>query len=49
MILELGPGIGNQIPRYDVDKIRKVYGVEPNIALHGSSRDNQGVWAYGCL
>ena len=39
IILELGPGIGNQLPRYDVDKITKVYGVEPNRALHGSLRE----------
>ena len=39
VILELGPGIGNQLPRYDVGKIRKVYGVEPNQALHGSLRE----------
>ena len=39
IILELGPGIGNQLPRYDVDKIIKVYGVEPNKALHKSLRE----------
>ena len=39
VILELGPGIGNQIPRYDGSKITKVYGVEPNRALHGSLRE----------
>ena len=39
VILELGPGIGNQLSRYDVGKIRKVYGVEPNQALHGSLRE----------
>lgn len=30
MVLEIGPGIGNQIPRYDKSKITKIYGVEPN-------------------
>ena len=30
VVLEIGPGIGNQIPRYDKSKITKVYGVEPN-------------------
>lgn len=39
VILELGPGIGNQLPRYDIEKITKVYGVEPNIALHNSLRE----------
>ena len=36
VILELGPGIGSQLPRYNVSKITKVYGVEPNKALHKS-------------
>lgn len=39
VILELGPGIGNQLPRYDIEKITKIYGVEPNKALHKSLRE----------
>ena len=30
VVLEIGPGIGNQIPRYDRSKVTRVYGVEPN-------------------
>lgn len=30
VVLEIGPGIGNQIPRYDKSKVTKVYGVEPH-------------------
>lgn len=37
-MLELGPGSGNQLPRYDVSKIARIYGVEPNIALHDALR-----------
>ena len=36
VVLELGPGIGSQLSRYNVSKITKVYGVEPNKALHKS-------------
>lgn len=38
VILELGPGIGNQLPRYNGSRITKVFGVEPNEALHRSLR-----------
>lgn len=37
--LELGPGIGSQLPRYNTSKITKVYGVEPNNDLHKSLRE----------
>jgi len=39
IVLEIGPGIGSQLPRYDTSKITKVYGVEPNIDLHKSLRE----------
>ncbi|KAM7186673.1 S-adenosyl-L-methionine-dependent methyltransferase [Rhypophila sp. PSN 637] len=29
-ILELGPGLGNQLPRFDQSKVRHIYGVESN-------------------
>lgn len=29
-ILELGPGLGNQLPRFDQGKVRHIYGVESN-------------------
>lgn len=38
IVLELGPGMGSQLPRYDVSKLTKVYGVEPNGELHGALR-----------
>ena len=34
MIIELGPGTGNQLPRYHTSKLTKVYGLEPNTDLH---------------
>ena len=39
-VLELGPGSGNQLPRYDVSKIDRIYGVEPNVDLHDALRSN---------
>lgn len=38
VVLELGPGLGSQLPRYDVSKLTKVYGVEPNAELHEAIR-----------
>lgn len=38
-VLEVGPGSGTQLPRYDVSKIDRIYGVEPNPHLHGALRD----------
>jgi 2-polyprenyl-3-methyl-5-hydroxy-6-metoxy-1,4-benzoquinol methylase len=40
VVLEIGPGIGSQLPRYSISKITKVYGVEPNIDLHKSLMEN---------
>lgn len=34
IVLEIGPGSGNQLSRYDQSKIQKLYGIEPNVALH---------------
>ena len=39
VVLELGPGIGSQLPRYDKTKITKVYGVEPCQHLHEALRE----------
>ena len=39
-VLEIGPGSGNQLPRYDVSKIHRIYGVEPNVDLHDALRSN---------
>ncbi|KAL9609800.1 MAG: hypothetical protein Q9167_005454 [Letrouitia subvulpina] len=39
VVLELGPGTGSQLPRYNTSKITKVYGVEPVVALHKSLRE----------
>ena len=38
VVLELGPASGSQIPRYDIAKLTKVYGVEPCAALHEDLR-----------
>lgn len=32
-MLDLGPGSGNQVHRFDASKIEHVYGVEPNTAF----------------
>lgn len=40
VVLELGPGLGSQLPRYDTSKITKIYGVEPNVDLQKSLREN---------
>lgn len=32
-VLDLGPGSGNQLPRFDAAKITHIYGVEPNTAF----------------
>ncbi|KAI4245846.1 MAG: hypothetical protein LQ352_006509 [Teloschistes flavicans] len=38
-VLEIGPGTGNQLPRYDRSKITKIYGIEPCIDLHPALRE----------
>ncbi|KAL8711855.1 MAG: hypothetical protein Q9220_003799 [cf. Caloplaca sp. 1 TL-2023] len=35
-ILEIGPGSGNQVGRYDRSKVNKIYGIEPNKGLHAT-------------
>ena len=40
IVLELGPGSGEQSKRLDTGKIIKVYGVEPNISLHAALGTN---------
>lgn len=35
-VLEIGPGSGNQLSRYDRSKIDRIYGVEPNVDLHAA-------------
>jgi len=39
-VLEIGPGSGNQLPRYTASQITKIYGVEPNTSLHPELREN---------
>jgi SAM-dependent methyltransferase len=29
-VVELGPAVGNQLPRFDMSKITHIYGIEPN-------------------
>jgi tRNA A58 N-methylase Trm61 len=38
VVLELGPGSGNQLHRFDTSKVSKIYGIEPNIDLHEALR-----------
>ena len=38
VVLEIGPGCGTQIPRFTKDKITKIYGSEPILALHPELR-----------
>jgi SAM-dependent methyltransferase len=38
-ILELGPGSGNQLPRFDCTVVSKIYGIEPNEYLFNQLRD----------
>ena len=38
VVLELGPGTGNQLPRYDLSRVSKIYGIEPNVDLHEALR-----------
>ncbi|KAL9591222.1 MAG: hypothetical protein Q9179_007940, partial [Wetmoreana sp. 5 TL-2023] len=39
-VLEIGPGSGNQLSRYDRSKITKIYGTEPTLGLHPALREN---------
>ncbi|KAL8946254.1 MAG: hypothetical protein Q9222_007329 [Ikaeria aurantiellina] len=39
-IIEIGPGSGNQVGRYDRSKITKIYGIEPNKGLHAQLRES---------
>lgn len=38
MVLEIGPGSGNQLSRYDKSKVDRIHGVEPNVDLHAALR-----------
>lgn len=38
VVIELGPGMGSQIPRYKKSKVTKIYGIEPNANLHDALR-----------
>ncbi|KAK3941963.1 S-adenosyl-L-methionine-dependent methyltransferase [Diplogelasinospora grovesii] len=39
LVLELGPGAGNQLPRFDASRIKHIYGVEPNTGFAGVLAD----------
>lgn len=39
-VIEIGPGSGNQVGRYDSSKITKIYGIEPNRGLHDKLRES---------
>jgi len=38
VVLEIGPGSGNQLSRYDKSKVDRIHGVEPNVDLHAALR-----------
>lgn len=38
VVLELGPGSGIQLPRFDLSRVSKIYGVEPCVDLHEALR-----------
>lgn len=38
IVVEIGPGSGNQLSRYDASKVTKIYGIEPNAGLHEKLR-----------
>lgn len=38
IVVEIGPGSGNQVSRYDASKVTKIYGIEPNVTLHDKLR-----------
>lgn len=38
IVVELGPGSGTQASHYDASKVTKIYGIEPNVALHEKLR-----------
>ncbi|KAL9007367.1 MAG: hypothetical protein Q9173_007342 [Seirophora scorigena] len=39
-VIEIGPGSGNQVGRYDPAKVTKIFGIEPNRGLHEKLREN---------
>ncbi|QGA17223.1 hypothetical protein EYB26_004893 [Talaromyces marneffei] len=39
VVLELGPGSGNQLPRFNHSSISRIYGIEPNEQLFQQLRD----------
>jgi ubiquinone/menaquinone biosynthesis C-methylase UbiE len=39
IVLELGPGSGNQFPRFNRSSISRIYGIEPNEQLFHQLRD----------
>ncbi|KAI9781092.1 MAG: hypothetical protein M1816_002563 [Peltula sp. TS41687] len=40
VVMDIGPGSGEQLRRFDVSKITRIYGVEPNESLFPALRDN---------
>ncbi|KAL8669649.1 MAG: hypothetical protein Q9168_005775 [Polycauliona sp. 1 TL-2023] len=39
-IIEIGPGSGSQVSRYDRSKVTRIYGIEPTASLHPKLREN---------
>lgn len=40
VVVDIGPGSGEQLHRYDVSKITRIYGIEPNTRLFPALREN---------
>ncbi|SMQ45362.1 unnamed protein product [Zymoseptoria tritici ST99CH_3D7] len=36
IIVELGPGTGSQLPRFNLETVQRIYGVEPNAGMFAS-------------
>ncbi|KAL8683161.1 MAG: hypothetical protein Q9186_000874 [Xanthomendoza sp. 1 TL-2023] len=39
-VIEIGPGSGSQVSRYDRSKVTNIYGIEPTTSLHAKLREN---------
>lgn len=54
IVLDIGPGAGDWVHLFKAEKegkmgITKIYGVEPNTALHARLREGQGGGLGGCV
>lgn len=47
VVIELGPGFGSSLEHFDRAKVKHVYMVEPNVALHDRLRENIRKFGWG--